>query len=225
MTEPEATPEPETAPKATIDFAAIVAVIKRWLTSRKPMFSFTAGQRAVTVEQRYLSWTAIALVVLLVVLSLGGGSSNSPTGTVSQVFRLIEAGQFDKVPDQACTAYKAQAAQSFNFASSLGSVLPGVTADQVASAIHITTSDLVITEQSRSGNNAVVKVTGTLKLSVDEARFREVIKSVLGASGQSVDDSVIAATMTQLTGFLNTTQKIDTTINVVNEGGSWKICQ
>jgi hypothetical protein len=220
---------PGGATKPAIDVAAIVAVARRWLTSRKPVFSFNAGQRPVTVEQRHLTWTAAVLVVVLVVVALGGGggggSANSPTGAVQQVFRLVEAGQFDKVPDMACTAYKSQAAQAFDFGSAFGSLMPGMTTQQVASAIHIVTSDLSITEVSRSGDKAVVKVSGTMKLSVDATKFREVIKSLLGAAGQSVDDSVIDATMSQLTGLMNSTQPLDSTLNVVNEGGSWKICQ
>lgn len=169
---------------------------------------------------------SILVAIVLVVAACSSGATGSPTGTVKEVFRLIEAGQLDKVPDLACAASKDRAAKEFDFASALASSLPeGIDAQQVAAAIHITTSSLAITEESRTGDAASVRIKGSVNISIDTEKFKVILKSYLTASGQPADDAAVDAAVAQMSGILSTDQAMDTTADVILEGGAWKICE
>lgn len=172
---------------------------------------------------------ALGSVLVAVALAVAGCSSapsGSPTDTVKEVFRLIEAGQPDKIADLACAESKDKAAQTFDFAGALaGSLPPGLDAEKVADAVDISTSGLTFTEESRTDKAAVVRVKGTVKIAIDAEKFKPILKTFLEQSGLPVDDATIAAALDQMSGILSSEQPMDTTADVVNEGGSWKICE
>jgi hypothetical protein len=169
---------------------------------------------------------SVLVAVALVVAGCSSGPSGSPTDTVKEVFRLIEAGQLDKVADLSCAASKDKAAKAFDFAGALaGSLPPGMDAQQVAAAIRVTTSGLTITEESKTDKAASVRIKGTVTIVVDAEKFKPILKGFLEASGQTADDATIAAALAQMSGILSSDQALDTTADVISEGGSWKICE
>jgi hypothetical protein len=64
-----------------------------------------------------------------------------------------------------------------------------------------------------------------VKIAIDAEKFKPILKTFLEQSGQPVDDATIAAALDQMSGILSSEQPMDTTADVVNEGGSWKICE
>jgi hypothetical protein len=55
--------------------------------------------------------------------------------------------------------------------------------------------------------------------------MREVLKGVLAALGQPVDDATIDIAMNAMGSQLSQTQPMDEDINVVQEGGRWVLCE
>jgi hypothetical protein len=166
------------------------------------------------------------LVSIVLVAAACSSATGNPTDTVKEVFRLIEAGQLEKVPDLACAASKDEAAKEFDFAAALAGSLPeGIDAEQVADAIIIKTSGLTFTEESRAAEAASVRVKGTLTISIDAAKFKVILKSYLTASGLPADDAAVDAAVAQTSGLLTNEQAMDTAVDVVLEGGAWKICE
>lgn len=169
---------------------------------------------------------SILVAIVLIAAGCGSGSTSSPTDTVKEVFRLVEAGQLSKVPDLACAASKDRAAKEFDFAAAMAGSLPeGIDAQQVAAAIHITTSALTITEESRTSDAASVRIKGTINIAVDSEKFKDILKSYLTASGLPADDAAVDAAVAEMSGLLTTDQAVDTTADVILEGGAWKICE
>lgn len=170
--------------------------------------------------------TLVGAVLVALAACGGGGASGNPADVVKEAFRLIEAGEYDKIADIACEASKDTAAKSFDFAGALaGSLPPGMDADQVADAVDISTTGLAFTEESRTDKAAVVRVMGTVKITIDAEKFKPILKAFLEQAGQPVDDTMIDAALAQMSGVLTQDQPLDTTADVVNEGGSWKICE
>jgi hypothetical protein len=95
----------------------------------------------------------------------------------------------------------------------------------VADAIIIKTSGLTFTEESRAAEAASVRVKGTLTISIDAAKFKVILKSYLTASGLPADDAAVDAAVAQTSGLLTNEQAMDTAVDVVLEGGAWKICE
>lgn len=169
---------------------------------------------------------SILFVIALLAAGCSSASAGSPADTVKEVFRRVEAGQFDKVSELACTASKEKTAKAFDFAGALAANLPeGMDPAQVAAAVKVTTSGLVITEVSHTDKDAVVSVKGTLKMIIDPEKFKPILKAFLEAAGQPVDDAALSLAMTQMSSFLTNEQPIDTTADVILEGGAWKICE
>jgi hypothetical protein len=145
------------------------------------------------------------------VVAACSSATGSPVDTVKEVFRLVEAGQLSKVPDLACAASKDNMAKQFDFARRLMAPPDSVDAGRLAAAVKITTSGLAITEESRTDKAAVVRVKGAVKAAFDPKKF-EVTSAAEGDWG-------FGAWLT------SKDQTLDTTADVILDGGAWKICE
>jgi hypothetical protein len=63
-----------------------------------------------------------------------------------------------------------------------------------------------------------------MKISFDRAKFKEILKKIMEAQGQSIDDATLELAMGAMEGQLSQTQKMDEDITVVQEDGKWLIC-
>lgn len=174
---------------------------------------------------RSIRVATLVAAVMVALAACGGSGGGDPTAVVKEAFTLIEQGKFDEVGNLACAAKKAEVEESLNFAAGVaGQMPPGLDSQSIIDSMKITISGLDVKEESRSGDTATVKVTGTIKIAFDEAKMREVMKAYLEQLGQPVDDTVLDAAMSQMSGLLSFDQPLDETTTLVNEGGSWKIC-
>jgi hypothetical protein len=80
-------------------------------------------------------------------------------------------------------------------------------------------------EVSKTDTAAVVHVTGDMTITVDKEKFKAVAKTLMAAQGQTVDDAAIDAIVNQMATSLSSTQKLDSDIKLVNEGGKWLLCE
>jgi hypothetical protein len=177
--------------------------------------------------QRILRSAVISIVVAVSLAGCGGApaaNSNEPAGAVKAAFDAAQAGGIAKLADFACAKNKDDIAYMFGGgASQLGAL--GVDPNDVFDAMKVEFKDVQTTEKSKSGTLAVVHVTGSATVTLDPAKMREVLKSVLAAQGQPVDDATIDIAMNAMGSQLSQTQTMDEDINVVQEGGKWVLCE
>lgn len=149
----------------------------------------------------------------------GGATSNDPVGAVNRVMQLITAKQFTQIAPAICAAKRDEIAGQLDISQSLASSLPGVDANAILGAMTIAITDLQVNEVSRTGNTALVAVKGTMALTFDQARLREILAPVLEQQGlpASALDSTLATLSAQ-------TLPIDSQVEVVNENGTWLVC-
>ncbi len=158
-------------------------------------------------------------------MACGGGASQSdPAGAVKAALDAAQSGGIAKLADYACAAKKDDISGLFGGGSADLATL-GITADELAGAMKMEFKDIQTSEKSKSGDNAVVHVTGNMTITLDPAKMRDLMKKAMGAAGQTVDDAQLDALMTSMAGSLTTTQALDDDIAVVQENGKWVLCE
>lgn len=171
----------------------------------------------------------LALATALILSACGGAASGGdPVAVVKDLYSAIESKQFARIADMACAANRDEVEQTFNFGESMAGALGGgIDPQKVIDAMSFSTSGMEYTEVSRSGDKAVVHVKGTLKISVDAAKFKDIVAELLKAQGLTdVDPSLLdQSTNAIVQQFDDFGQEFDDDINVVNENGKWVICR
>jgi hypothetical protein len=176
-----------------------------------------------------LTRTIGALAVALVAIgACGGGSganSNDPVGVVNQAMAAAESGGLESLTAYACEANKADIANAFGTGDLSGLAAAGIDPNQLFDAMKIDFENIAVNEVNRSGDEATVHVKGTMKMTFDEAKIREIFKAILQAQGVEPTDQMIDAALLAMQGQLSQAQDIDSDMKVVQENGKWVICE
>ena len=168
----------------------------------------------------------IALAALLVAAAgCSGAVDASPKGVVEQALRHVEHKDTAALTELACAKSRDQITRQLDFTGGLGSFLPpGFDTQVLLDAIEIDASKLVATEKSVTGDSAVVSVAGTVGFTIDEEPFKDVIREVARTQGMELDDAQLNGMMLMLKSF-SEAMPLETDLNLVREGGAWKICE
>jgi hypothetical protein len=177
------------------------------------------------MRTRFPARLAMAVMLGLSVLACGaGGGGDDPTAPVKGVISAIGAKQFDKIADYACAAKKEQVKTQFDFATQMAGSLegiPNVKATDIVNAMSFTFENVTYKEASRSGDTAKVTMAGTMKISIDKAKVTSILQAAGGAAAAAMVDTLTAGIDT----MSGTGIPMDSTVDVVKEGGQWLICQ
>jgi hypothetical protein len=79
-------------------------------------------------------------------------------------------------------------------------------------------------EVSKTDTKATVHVSGTMTVTVDQEKFKPILKQMMTAQGLPADDATINAALSAMSGQLTKSQALDQDVVVVNENGKWLIC-
>jgi hypothetical protein len=168
----------------------------------------------------------IAAVLIVGVAGCGGGIANQsdPAGAVKAGLDATQSGGITKLADYTCAAKKGEIANLFGAESLSNLTAAGVDVNEVFGAVKFDFKDVQTSEVSRSGESAVVHLSGTMNVSIDEAKMRDVMKKVMEAQGQAIDDATLDMVIGAMTTQLAQPTPIDEDVTVVQEGGKWLIC-
>ncbi len=175
----------------------------------------------------------VVLAVALVACGGGGGGAavgvpgGDPVTTVNSLIATVQAKAFDKLPDLACAASKDSLTSSFDpsaaLAGSFGAA--GVTGNDVLNAMSISFDNAKVGSPTVNGDTATVHLTGTIKATIDSAKFADLMKKVMAAAGQPASDVTVNAAVSAAQAALSQGTPIDNNVTLKNEGGKWLICQ
>ena len=162
--------------------------------------------------------------VLLVVAACGGTPSTSdPSGAVQAALSAASGG-ITKLADFTCAAKKDDITAAFGAGSLSQLQGAGVNPTDLFNAMSIKFDNVTTKDVSKSATNATVHMTADMTISFDKDKMRAIMKTVIAAQGQAVDDSTLDTVMGMMASQLTKSQKIDEDIAVVNEGGKWLLC-
>jgi len=178
---------------------------------------------------RFISMRSVAALTLAIMLAACGGGpagvTNDPAGSVQGAMAAVSSGGLGKMAEFTCAAKKDDLASAFG-GGNLGALeAAGIKADDIFNAMSVSFSNITTKEVSKTDTAAKVHVTADMKMTVDPEKFKTILKTMMAAQGQPADDATINAMLTGMASSLSQTQKIDSDIDVVNEGGKWLICE
>jgi hypothetical protein len=179
------------------------------------------------MKSRNLGSLLVAVALALGLVACAGApavSQSEPAGAVKAAMDAAQSGGVAKLTDFACAARKDEISGLFG-TGEMGSLAAlGVDANDVFDAMKMEFKDIQTTEKSKSGDSAVVHVTGSMTITLDPAKMRELMKQIMESQGQPVDDATLDAALGMMASQLSQTQPLDEDIPVVQEGGKWLIC-
>ena len=171
---------------------------------------------------------ALALALALTFGACGGGpggAANDPSGAVSGALAAAQSGGLGKLSDFACAAHKSDIMGAFGGGNLGALTAAGVKPEDLFGAMTVSFTNVTTKEVSKTDTTAKVHVTGDIAIKIDPEKFKTVAKAMFTAQGLPADDATINAMVAGMANSMSSTQKIDSDIDVVNEGGKWLICQ
>jgi hypothetical protein len=175
------------------------------------------------MRTRFAARLAMTVMLGFSVVGCGGSSGGGePVDPVKSVISAIEAKQFDKIADYACAAKKEEVKTQFNFGEQLAGSLsdvPGVKSDDIIAAMSFKFENVTYKEASRDGDKATVAMTGMMKMAIDKVKITDVLKAAGG------DATMVDALTAGFDAMSGEGIPMDSTVEVVKEGGKWLICQ
>lgn len=174
-----------------------------------------------------ISTKVISVVLILSgLLAACGGAANDPVGVTKDAMQAMMDKDFNKLGELTCAAKKANVQNLINPAGALGSA--GIDPNNMLNALTIRLTNAEFTKVSESGDKAVVQVKGTLSIKLDKEKAKAIMMEgakAANSQGQfgtppALMDPIIDA----LAVLIEQDRKFDNKIDVVKEGGRWKVC-
>ena len=161
--------------------------------------------------------------VLLLAACGGAPSTNDPSSAVQAALSAASGG-VTKLADFTCAAKKNDITAAFGAGSLSQLQAAGINPTDLFNAMSIKFDNVTTKETSKSSTAATVHMTADMTITFDKDKMRTVMKTVMAAQGQPVDDATLDTVMTMMSSQLSQTRKLDEDVSVVNEGGKWLLC-
>ncbi len=177
---------------------------------------------------RFRRGAALFFVLAMAIGACSGtpaANTDNPAGTVSAAFAAAQSGGITKLSEFACAAHKNDIAEAFGGADLSGLSALGIKPEDITGAMAITFENVTTKEVTKSDTAATVHVTGDTKITIDKDKFKALMKTVMAAQGQPVDDATLDTMIGAMSTQLSQTQKLDEDVNVVKEDGKWLLCE
>ena len=119
---------------------------------------------------------AVAATLMLTLAGLAApvAAADDPETVVNELFDAVEAGDFAAVESLVCEAERAAVREMIDPGAQLD-----VDASSLAEALTFAVEDRGVTVLSNDGETAIVEVTGTMSMNVDEDEIGELARSLL----------------------------------------------
>ncbi len=148
---------------------------------------------------------------------------STPADAIREAFRLVDQGNLEGLVALTCQAQQATIRRQFDFSDLGASLGADVDLSPLFTAIELDASELSVSETSISGDRAGVLIAGPMTLRFDAEQLRDVFGRLAEQQGQAVDPARFDALIAALQATSHTVS-VNETVDVVREGGGWKLC-
>lgn len=150
---------------------------------------------------------ATALSLLLPATPLLAASS--PEAAVNELFARVAANELGDLDDLVCAERIQSVQESFGELAAFG---------------RLTFSDLQVSLVSQEGDTAVVRAQGAMRIEIDEAALRDLVRQMIAAGGEEPTEEQVDSMVDFMRSSMTGEQPLDEEIRVVREGGEWLVC-
>jgi len=166
----------------------------------------------------------VGTAAMLVVAACGGAApaaAGDAPAAVRGVLDRVAARDVDGALTYVCAAQREAVRAQLNPAGAMASQLPGVDPNAILGALTFDTSGMTVTQDSVNGDEATVKLGGSLKISVDEAKLTAALAP---AASQLPGGADVGQLVQMFVAFTAQPIPVDETTRVIREEGAWRVC-
>lgn len=170
---------------------------------------------------------ALALFTPVLVAACGasGPAPDSPSGVVTTAVARAAAKDVAGLSALACAGQQQAIQQLISAPASLGAgALPGIDLPSIVAAVRLDASGVKVGDAVMSGDAADVPVSGSVKVTFDQATMKPILERVMAARGTPMSSDRLDALLQGLADY-GQDVPIDQQIHLVREQGAWRICQ
>jgi hypothetical protein len=165
---------------------------------------------------------AVAATLMLTLAGLAAPvvAADDPETVVNELFDAVEAGDFAAVESLVCETERAAVREMIDPGAQMG-----VDASSLAEALTFAVEDRGVTVLSNDGETAIVEVTGTMSMNVDEDDIGELARNLLIADmGEDISAEDLEMMMPFMEMAFSQSLPLDEELTLVVEDGQWLVC-
>jgi hypothetical protein len=177
--------------------------------------------------RRRLAGLAAAVVFTVAVAACVPTPSDGPGFVVNEALAKVAAKDVEGLRPLACAGQEDRIRDQLGLPGAVGGsleLLPGLDTQAVVDAVKLDVSGVKLGDAAIDGDIAQVPVTGTLKVTFDQAAMRPILRQVLDQQGTTMTDEQLDALLKTLEAY-GQDVPLDQSVRLVREGGTWKTCQ
>jgi len=169
------------------------------------------------------------ILILCLTLAACGSSDDGPAAVVEELFQSLEKRGLPAITELVCAASRDDVAELFGLGELLDQASSEGVAPQQVAELFIFEPSLTFQEIAASSDDATVYVRGSLKVTVDAARFKTLARQVLedqGAPDEERTDSALDQLYVDFAGEFEQklSGQVDVDLDLIKEGGKWRVC-
>lgn len=183
--------------------------------------------RTSTFRHRRSVLATLALALVALVAACGGRSAptEGPAAVVKTALDMTAAKNVEGLRALACVGQEDRIRDQLGLPAAIGSdLLPGIDTQAVIDAVKLDVAQVKVGDPVVTGSVATVPVSGTLGVTFDAVAMRPILRQLLATQGTTMTDAQIDALLKGLAAY-GQAVPLDQSIRLVQESGTWKICQ
>lgn len=167
----------------------------------------------------------VSLLLALILAACGGGDDGDgdPIAVVKDMVKALEDLDLDKMQKLVCEAQREGLVEGLTGGAE-DMEAAGITIDELLDAMKVTVENDKYEEKSKSGDEAVVHISGSVKMEFKPDEFKALIKKVLEAEGTEIPDEMLDPMIDQMIAEETQEESIDSDVRLIKEEGEWVIC-
>ena len=173
------------------------------------------------------------LLVLMAMLSLTlmacDGGDDGPVAVVEELFKRLENNGLTEITELVCVPSRNGVGELFGLGEWLDMASDSEVDPQQSADLFIFEPSLTFREVDASSDDATVRVSGSLRLTVDAAKFKTWARQVLenqGAPDEEKTDSALDQLYVDFAGGFEEelSGRVDLDLGLIKEDGEWRVC-
>jgi hypothetical protein len=173
--------------------------------------------------------STLSILMLCLTLAACGNGDDGPVEVVEELFQRLKDHGFNEITELVCAASRDDIAELFGLGEFLDAASDSGVDRQQAADLFIFEPSLKFQEIAASSDDATVHVRGSLKITVDAAKFKTFARQVLedqGAPDEERTDSALDQLYVDFAeGFeQELSGRMDVDLGLIKEDGKWRVC-
>jgi hypothetical protein len=171
----------------------------------------------------------LSVLMLCLTLAACNNGDDGPVGVVEELFQRLEDHGFNEITELVCVASRDDIAELFGLGELLDAAADSDIGSQQVADIFIFEPSLKFQEIAKSSDDATVHVRGSLKVTVDAAKFKPLARQTLENEGASEEERTDSALDQLYVDFAEDAEQelsgqVDVDLDLIKEDGKWRVC-